>query len=134
MNNTGNKNSLLLFIGSVSFVLLGVFVIAFIGLSPGSNSSGGSQDIRAKAGVVSTSKLIGVVDTIDETAGTIKVNNLKFESTDNPNATLGTWTVKVEGGIKSDIVNGVKVRLSILPGTMKAKTHTVTATAVEIIR
>lgn len=74
-------------------ILAGVITTAIINAVK--SNQGTATDIRAKAGVVSTLKLIGIVDHINDTDGTIVVNNVQFasESRSGKAVNYGTWIV-----------------------------------------
>lgn len=76
-----------------ALIIMGVVTTAIINVVKNNQSS--ATDIRAKAGVVNTLKLIGTVDSTDDIAGTITVLNVQFadESRSGKPVNYGTWSV-----------------------------------------
>jgi len=73
-------------------VVVGMITTAIIDRVKSSQSA---ADIRAKAGVTNTLKLTGTVETTDESAGTMTVNDVQFtaESRSGKPVNYGTWLV-----------------------------------------
>lgn len=76
-----------------ALIVMGVITTAIINVVKNNQSS--ATDIRAKAGVVNTLKLVGTVDSTDDINGTITVLNVQFddESRSGKPVNYGTWSV-----------------------------------------
>lgn len=76
-----------------SLIIVGAITTAIINVVKNNNSS--ATDIRAKAGVVNTLKLVGTVDSVDSIGNTITVLDVQFapESRSGKPVNYGTWTV-----------------------------------------
>lgn len=76
-----------------ALIVVGIITTTIINVVKNNQSS--AVDIRAKAGVVSTLKLTGTIDRVDEAAGTITVLNVQFadESRSGQPVNYGAWTV-----------------------------------------
>lgn len=123
------KHAQAIFVGSVMFAIMAVGFISLLG----SSNNQSQADTRAKAGVVSTLKLTGVVQSVDETKGVIIVNQLQF--LDQQGKNLGTWTVTPPQGFNVlSISPGTKVVITVNSTTFMAATHTVTATQITVSR
>lgn len=77
--------------------LAGLIVVAIITTSiiNAVKNSGSATDIRAKAGVVNTLKLVGTVESIDSVTGILTVLDVQFapESRSGKAVNYGTWKV-----------------------------------------
>ncbi len=128
------KNRSTLFIGgSVLLIMFAVAATAIVNTTQ--NSGQTSADIRAKAGVTATLRTTGTVTLVDNAAGKIVVNNLRFvESTGGVgNSNLGSWTVTPPPGFNFGSVSaGNTVTVTIDPSTFLTTYHTVTATQIVV--
>lgn len=76
-----------------SLIIVGAITTTIINVVKNNNSS--ATDIRAKAGVVNTLKLVGTVDSVDSMGNTITVLDVQFapESRSGKPVNYGIWTV-----------------------------------------
>lgn len=98
--------------------LAGLIVVAVIttAIINAVKNSGGATDIRAKAGVVNTLKLVGTVESVDSLTRELTVLDVQFaaESRSGKAVNYGTW--KVTPPASFDIVSagpGVKVSFTV---------------------
>lgn len=121
-----NKTYLLIF-GCLIFIVLAVALVSILDkTTPPSNSS----DIRARAGTQNTLKLVGVVSSVDEGKGTIRVMGVQLaESSRSGDATnYGDWTVTVPPGFNmASLSPGTAVTIGVEPSTFNIATHAVAA-------
>lgn len=120
-----NKNMFLL--GSVFLIILAVAMVAL--LNRGTSPSG-SEDIRARAAVTKSLQLNGTVANIDESTGTIIVDNvyLADNSRVGEATSMGTWTVTAPPNFNmASIAPGQNVVMGIDSKTFLAQSRTVTA-------
>jgi len=92
--------------------------------------SGSSTDVRARAGTQYTLKLIGVVNSVNETKGTVEVTGVQFADTNRAGApqNLGDWTVTAPTGFNfASVTPGTAITMGIDVNTFNIATHTVTA-------
>ena len=124
-----SKNYTLFFIFSVGFVLISIAFITILGQT--SKKDNGNVDIRAKATVANSLKFIGIVGTVDSSARTITVDQVKFENKKDEPASMGTWVVKQSPDIQpGSIMAGNKILISADAATFDASAKTMTALAI----
>ncbi len=119
------KNFILL--GSVVFILLAVALVSLLNRT---STSAPTSDVRARAGVTKMLRLNGTVSSVDESGGTIVVDNVYFadESRAGEAKSLGTWTVTAPANFNlSSVSPGQTIVMGIDAKTFLADTHTVTA-------
>ena len=85
-------DSLLYIIALAALIVAGIVTTSIINAVK--NNQAGT-DIRAKAGVTSTLKFTGIVNSINDTDGTITVDNVQLsqESRSGQAVNYGTWSV-----------------------------------------
>lgn len=128
MGNNSGKNSIIFFVGSVFFVLLGILVITILSTR---QSNTDTQDVRARAAVSAALKFTGVVNSIDDSSGTLIVDDLQFENAQEGTKSLGTWTVTPPASFNlSSVSPGSRVTISVVAETFIATSHTMEATAI----
>lgn len=88
------KPDSMVYIVAILLLVIGGIVMASI-ISSVKNNSSTQTDIRARAGVVNTLKLVGIVSEIDTVNNTIAVSNVHFspDSRSGPEVDYGTWIV-----------------------------------------
>ncbi len=124
-----SKNYTLFFIFSVGFVLISIAFITILGQT--SKKDNGNVDIRAKATVANSLKLVGTVSEVNAAERTMTVENIKFESKQTESATMGTWVVKQPtDGSANSISTGRKVLISADAGSFNTSAKTMTALTV----
>ncbi len=124
-----SKNYTLFFILSVGFVLITMAFITILGQT--TSKDGEATDIRAKATVANSLKLVGNVISIDPSTRTLVVSDVKFESKKNETQTMGTWTVTIAGDVNmTTITPGRQVLISADASTFNITNNTMTALAV----
>ncbi len=122
-----NKSNLFLF-GSIILILLAMALIAILNKTTAPTSS--STDVRARAGTQYTLKLIGVVNTVNETKGTIDVTGVQFADINRAGApkNLGDWTVTAPATFNfSSVSPGSAVTIGVDASTFNVASHAVTA-------
>ncbi len=120
------KNSNVLLLGSVLLIVLAIVVVAVIDR----NGSGSGSDIRARAGQVFTLKLTGVVNSIDETAGTITVSSVQFDSESRSGEAkdLGEWLITPPADFNyASVSPGTPVLIGVDAKTFQVTSHKLTA-------
>ena len=121
-----NKNVLLL--GSIGLIVLAIGLVAILDRT--SSTSSPESDIRARAATVKTLQMNGTVTSIDQTNGSLTVDNMYFAdvSRSGEATNLGTWVVTVPANFNLDSVSpGTNVVIGIDDKTLLANKHTVTA-------
>lgn len=101
----------------------------------GSSSSG--VDVRARAGITKALQLTGTVASVDESKGTLVVDNayLADESRSGEPKSLGSWTVTAPSEFNfASISPGQQVAIGIDSKTFLVEGHTVTALTITPIR
>jgi hypothetical protein len=122
-----SKNYTLFFIFSVGFVLISIAFITILGQT--SKKDGENVDIRAKATVANSLKLIGIVTDVKE--GSITVGQLKFESKKDEASDMGTWEVTIPPTVNhSGVSIGKKVFINADASTFNTAQKTMTALAI----
>lgn len=98
-------------------------------------NSQGATDIRAKAGVTNTLKLTGTVESVDESGGTIKVNDVQFatESRSGKVANYGTWVVTPPSSFNLLTANpGASITFTINADSFNVESHAVVASQITV--
>lgn len=122
-----SKNYTLFFILSVGFVLISIAFITILGQT--SDKDSGTTDIRAKATVANSLKIIGTVSEIG--AGTMNVSQVKFESKANEAGDMGNWVVTLPADYKAGSISvGGSVLISADASSFNTSGKTMTALAV----
>jgi hypothetical protein len=87
-----NNKNLIYIVAAVSLIIIGIIMTSIIGAVKNNQAP---ADIRAKAGVTNTLKLIGIVESTDETNGTVTVSNVQFDQSSRSGEAhnYGTWVV-----------------------------------------
>lgn len=85
-------DSLIYIMALAGLIVLGIITTSIIGAVKNNQSN---TDIRAKAGVVNTLKLIGTVESADDITRTLRVLDVQFssESRSGKAVNYGTWVV-----------------------------------------
>ena len=126
MKKTGGKG-ILLFYGSVGFIILAIIFIAILDRTKPASST----DVRAKAAAKSTLEVLATVTAIDSSTNSMTVSNLQFANkgtSDGKVRNLGNWTVTLPQDASSvSFSPGSNVTITVIPSTMNATSHTLTA-------
>ncbi len=126
MKKSGGKG-ILLFYGSVGFIIIAIVFIAILDRV----KTNSSTDVRAKASAKSTLEVQGTVVSVDSSTNTMTVSNLQFVNkgtSDGKVRNLGEWIVTLPEGISpSSVSPGTRVTITVIPSTMNATRHTLTA-------
>lgn len=130
MKKSGGKG-ILLFYGSVGFIVLAIIFVAILDrIKPDS-----STDVRAKASAKSTLEVQAVVTSIDTAANTMTVSSLQFTNkgtSDGKMRNLGNWTVMLpQDGSPANFSPGSNITITVIPSTMNATKHTLTANKIK---
>lgn len=126
-------NSLFLFFGSVALILAAVALTALINFSKTDSTS---TDVRARAGA-NTLQLVGIVETTDESANTITLQNVQLaeNSRSGPGKDLGTWRITPPPSFSVlQATPGVQLVITISAQTFDIATRQVTATEIKVTR
>lgn len=85
-------DSLIYIMALAGLIVVAIITTSIIGAVKNNN---GTADIRAKAGVVNTLKLIGTVESLDDATRTLTVLDVQFspESRSGKAVNYGTWKV-----------------------------------------
>lgn len=121
-----SKANLFLF-GSVVLILLAIALVAILAKTA---PTGSSTDVRARAGTQNTLKLVGVVDSVNETKGTMLVTGVQFADANRAGApqNLGDWTVTAPAAFNfASISPGSTVTIGIDANTFNIASRAVTA-------
>lgn len=123
----GGRMNYFLFIGSIVLIFV---AIGFVAILNQTSSTASSTDVRAKAGTLATIKVTGTVTAVSLKDRSFTVDNFAFADNDTGKK-LGRWVVTAPGGFNvATLSPGKVVTFIISPTTMKATTHTVTATEI----
>jgi hypothetical protein len=128
------KNKNVFLFGSVILVVLAIPLVSLLGRMGSSDTSG---DVRARASATNALQMNGTVNSVNETQGTILVDNvyLAEESRSGDAKGLGTWTVTVPAGFNlASVLPGQTILIGIDSKTLLAETHTVTALTINPAR
>lgn len=124
-----SRNYTLFFVLSVGFVLICIAFITILGQT--TNKSGENSDIRAKATVSNSLKLVGLVSSVDQSTRTIKVSGLKFENKASETADMGEWLVSLPTETNaSQIRQGKRIIINADAAKFDITSKTLTALAV----
>lgn len=124
-----SKNYTIFFIFSVGFVLISIAFITILGQT--SKKDNGNVDIRAKATVANSLKLVGTVADIDVVSRTATVNQIKFQSKETEAGDMGSWTVTLPTDFKSGSVTaGRKIFINADAASFNTSAKTMTALSV----
>ncbi len=121
--------------GPLILVVVAIAVTAILDRTKQTDISSG--DIRTRASATGTLSMTATVASVDQTKGTIMVDNLRFDnknggSTGNP---LGTWTVTAPPSANlNTLFPGTKVSLIVNPSTFLTTSRTLTATEIKILK
>lgn len=122
-----NKNgAILLFMGSIGFIIIAIVFSAIIDRPSQSNS----QDIRARAATEGYMEFLGVAGAYDPATNILVVNNLKFADTQG--ADLGTWNVTPPGGFNAaNFPTGSNIKISGISASFQVEGHTLEARSID---
>lgn len=123
----GCMNKTMLLFGSILLIILAIAMVAILNRT---SSTATSSDVRARAAVVKTLQFNATVNSIDETAGTVAVDNMYLadESRSGDPKSMGSWTVTAPTGFNfASVSEGMRIIIGIDPKTLLAENHTVTA-------
>lgn len=126
-----SKNALL--VGPLILVVVAIAVTAILDRTKQADTSSG--DVRTRASATGTLSMTATVASVDQTKGTIMVDNLQFDNKNGGSTgnSLGTWTVTAPPNIHlNSLFPGTKISLIVNPSTFLATTNTLTATEIKI--
>jgi hypothetical protein len=124
-----NKNTML--VGSLVLIILAIGMVALLDRS--SSQSEGSTDVRARAAITNTLMINAVVESTDETLGTITVQNVYFADSSRAGEArdMGTWIVTPPSAFNLGSVSpGTRVRIGVDSKTFLAAKRTLTAVSI----
>lgn len=124
-----NKNTLL--VGSLVLIILAIGMVAILDRSTQSKDS--TTDVRARAATAKTLMVNAVVDTVDETSGTLTVSNVYFADTSRSGEAkdMGTWIVTPPATFSlGSVSSGTKVLIGVDSKTFLAMKKTMTAVTI----
>lgn len=111
-------------------VVMGMITTAIIDRVKSSQNAG---DYRAKAGVTNTLKLTGIVESVNELAGTITVSNVEFASVSRSGKAVnyGRWTVTPPSTFNLMTINpGANISFTISADSFNVETRAVVASEI----
>lgn len=124
-----SRNYTLFFVLSVGLVLVCIIFITILGQTQ--KKDDGTTDIRAKATVSNSLKLVGVVSDIDTSNRIVKIDQLKFDNKASEQANMGLWTVTVPSDYNiSSLSTGKKVFINADASTFDITNKTMVALAI----
>lgn len=123
----GGGKGILLFYGSVGFIVLAIVFMAILDKVKPNNST----DVRAKAAAKSTLEVQATVVSVDSSTNSMTVSNLQFANkgtSDGKVRNLGNWTVTLpQDASSASFSPGSTVTITVIPSSMNATSHTLTA-------
>jgi hypothetical protein len=123
------KNRTYLYIfGSVIIIVLGIALVAI--LDKAAPQTGSATDIRAQAGTQYTLKFTGLVNTVNQTKGTVDVTNVQMADSSRQGSPqdLGEWTVTPPAEFNfASVSPGMSVTIGVDASTFNIANHAVTA-------
>lgn len=129
MNKKANS---LVYVGGSLLLVVAAIAVTTI-LNHTSNSSSSQEDIRAKAGASNSLQLTGVVSSVDQSSGAMKVDNVQFASSAS-SENLGLWTVTSPQIDLSTLPVGAKVLITVEAPTFLINDHTMLATQIKTVQ
>ncbi len=131
MDDQKAKNSIIFLMVSVLFLIVGMFLITFIGTF----KKNGAQDIRTRASQASTLELTAIVTNVDAQDSILTVKNLQFSGNTGTGEDLGEFFVTMPIGFSpSKITVGTRVRLTVIASSFNTAERTVSATKIDVLR
>ena len=124
------KNPNMFLVGSVVLILLAVALVAILDKA---SPTGNTSDIRARATNKQVLTVVGVIANIDETKGTVQVDNVQFTDTSRAGAAqnLGSWIVTAPGTFNfASVSPGMSVTIGVDSQTFQISTHTLAAISI----
>lgn len=120
-----------LLFGSLGLIVAAIAITAVInGTNRGASSP---ADIRAKAGITATLKVVGIVTTIDSTNTSVTVDGLRFSDSKDTGQSLGSWVVTTPPSYNlSLLAPGAHVVITVDPTSFLVATHTLSATQIVV--
>lgn len=121
-------------VGSVVLILLGVALVAILGKS---TPSGSSSDVRARATSKQALSVLGSVVAVDETKGSVQVENVQFADASRSGSTqnLGAWVITAPSGFNfASVSPGMRVTIGVDAPTFQVTTRTMTALTIVLAK
>ena len=128
-----NKN--LLLVGSVVLIVLAIGMVAILDRT--TTAKDASTDVRARAATTNTLKVNAIVESIDEAANTITVQNLFFDDSSRAGESkdMGAWIVTPPTTFDlSTLTEGTKITIGVDSKSFLAVKKTLTAITIKTIK
>jgi hypothetical protein len=120
-------NTLLIFVGSVGFILV---AIIFTSILTATRSSSSRQDTRTRASEDSETVFYGTAGGYDEASNILTVEGLMFSDSDGK--TLGTWKITAPPSFSAlNFPPGTNLKISGSPASFNISQSTLTAVKIE---
>lgn len=128
--NKKPTGTLLLF-GSLGLIVAAIAITAVI--NGANRNAAAPTDIRAKAGITATLKVVGIVTSVDNANSTVLVDGLRFSDSQDTAASLGSWTVTPPPSYNLSLLSsGARVTITVDPSSFLVATHTLSATQITV--
>ncbi len=128
--NKKPSGTLLLF-GSLGLIVAAIAITAVINRT--NRGTAAPTDIRAKAGISATLKVIGIVTTVDTANNTVMVDGLRFSDSKDMGTSLGSWTVTPPPSYNLSLLTpGAHVTITVDPTSFLVANHTLSATQITV--
>ena len=124
------KNPNFFLIASVALILLTIGLLAILNRSKKSDVT----DVRARAGSTQTLNIVGTVIALDESNGTIDIQNVIFAEKNRSGEAqnLGAWRVTTPAGFNfTSTPEGTGVTIGVDPTSFQVTSHTMTALTID---
>lgn len=126
--NKKPTGTLLLF-GSLGLIVAAIAITAVI--NGANRNAAAPTDIRAKAGITATLKVVGIVTTVDSANTSVTVDGLRFSDSKDTGQSLGSWVVTPPPSYNLSLLTpGVHVVITADPSSFLVANHTLSATQI----
>lgn len=130
--NKKPTGTLLLF-GSLGLIVAAIAITAVINRT--NRNAAAPADIRAKAGVNATLKVIGIVTFVDNTNNSVTVDGLRFSDSKDTGTSLGSWVVTPPTSYNLSLLTpGAHVTITLDPTSFLVANHTLSATQIVVTK
>ncbi len=126
-----NKN--LLLVGCLVAIIAAIGFVSILDKTTSSNGAG--TDVRARAALGKNLSVNGIVESVDESAGTITVQNVYFSDTSRSGEAkdMGTWIVTPPSSFSiGTLTSGTKITMGVESKSFLAIKRTLTASTITI--
>lgn len=128
--NKKPTGTLLLF-GSLGLIVAAIAITAVIN---GVNRNASSPtDIRAKAGLTASLKVVGIITAVDSANNTFNVDSLRFNDSKDTATSLGSWIVTPPPSYNLSLLSsGARVTITVDPSSFLVANHSLSATQISV--